>query len=115
MTAIFRPEGRLFRATELAGGPWSPDMLQGSATTALMMREVERLANASGFAVRRLTFDLWRPARESMGSKYAKRAVGRKHPVMSRLFRHDGMRGSGMREVVHLRKSRRACPGGHIP
>ena len=62
MTAIFRPEGPLFRATEHAGGPWSPEMLQGSATTALMTREVERLANASGFAVRRLTFDLWRPA-----------------------------------------------------
>ena len=62
MTAIFKPEGPLFRATEHAGGPWSPDMLQGSATTALMTREVERLADASGFAVRRLTFDLWRPA-----------------------------------------------------
>jgi hypothetical protein len=36
-------------------------MLQGSATTDLMTREVERLAVASGFAVRRLTFDLWRP------------------------------------------------------
>ena len=62
MTAIFIPEGPLFRAAEHAGGPWSPDMLQGSATTALMAREVERLAAASGFAVRRLTFDLWRPA-----------------------------------------------------
>ena len=62
MTAIFTREGPLFRATEQAGGPWSPDMLQGSATTGLMVREVERLANASGFAVRRLTFDLWRPA-----------------------------------------------------
>jgi hypothetical protein len=62
MTVIFKPEGSLFRATEQAGGPWSPDMLQGSATTALMTREVERLANASGFAVRRLTFGLWRPA-----------------------------------------------------
>jgi Thioesterase-like superfamily len=62
MTAIFVPEGHLFRATEQAGGPWSPDMLQGSATTALMTREVEQLAVASGFAVRRLTFDLWRPA-----------------------------------------------------
>ena len=62
MTAIFKPEGPLFRATEHAGGPWSPDMLQGSATTGLMVREVERLAVASGFAVRRLTFDLWRPA-----------------------------------------------------
>src|ERR1700737_4442218 len=62
MTAIFLPEGNLFRVTEHAGGPWSPDMLQGSATTALMVREVERLAIASGFAVRRLTFDLWRPA-----------------------------------------------------
>jgi hypothetical protein len=62
MTAIFIPEGDLFRATERAGGPWSPDKLQGSATTALMVREVERLAHQSGFAVRRLTFDLWRPA-----------------------------------------------------
>jgi hypothetical protein len=62
MTAIFKPEGPLYRATEQAGGPWSSDMLQGSATTALMTREVERLANTSGFAVRRLTFDLWRPA-----------------------------------------------------
>ena len=62
MTAIFKPEGPLFRATEQAGGPWSADMLQGSATTALMTREVERLAETSGFAVRRLTFDLWRPA-----------------------------------------------------
>ena len=62
MTAIFVPEGRLFRATAHAGGPWSPGMLQGSATTGLMVREVERLAESSGFAVRRLTFDLWRPA-----------------------------------------------------
>jgi hypothetical protein len=28
----------------------------------LMAREVEQLAVESGFAVRRLTFDLWRPA-----------------------------------------------------
>jgi hypothetical protein len=62
MTAIFIREGHQFRATEHAGGPWSPDMLQGSATTALMAREVERLAVESGFVVRRLTFDLWRPA-----------------------------------------------------
>lgn len=33
MSAIFKPEGHQFRATERAGGPWSPDMLQGSATT----------------------------------------------------------------------------------
>src|ERR1700674_3310945 len=44
MTAIFIRQGHLLRATEHAGGPWSPDMLQGSATTALMAREVERLA-----------------------------------------------------------------------
>jgi hypothetical protein len=62
MTAIFKPEGHQFRASEHAGGPWSPDALQGSATTGLMVREVERLAESSGFAVRRLTFDLWRPA-----------------------------------------------------
>jgi hypothetical protein len=62
MTAIFKPEGDSFRATDQAGGPWSTEMLQGSATTALMARDIERLADASGFAVRRLTFDLWRPA-----------------------------------------------------
>jgi len=62
MTAIFRPEGPLFRATAEASGPWSAEMLQGSATTALMAREVERLATLSGFAIRRLTYDLWRPA-----------------------------------------------------
>src|SRR4051812_32175711 len=62
MPVIFVAERELFRATEHAGGPWSPDMLQGSATTALMTRQVERLSVASGFAVRRLTFDLWRPA-----------------------------------------------------
>lgn len=62
MTAIFTPQGNLFQATDEAGGPWSPDMLQGSATTGLMVREVERFALASNFAVRRLTFDLWRPA-----------------------------------------------------
>jgi hypothetical protein len=62
VSANFMTEGNLFRATEHAGGPWSPDMLQGSATTALMAREVERLATGCGFAVRRLTFDLWRPA-----------------------------------------------------
>jgi acyl-CoA thioesterase len=62
MTAIFIREANLFRATERAGGPWSPDMVQGSATTGLMVREVERLAVSSGFAVRRHTFDLSRPA-----------------------------------------------------
>jgi acyl-CoA thioesterase len=62
MTAIFIRQDQLLRATEHAGGPWSPDKLQGSATTALMAREVERLAAKTGFAVRRLTFDLWRPA-----------------------------------------------------
>ncbi|MGC2318955.1 MAG: hypothetical protein WA615_21070 [Bradyrhizobium sp.] len=47
MTAIFIPEGNLFRATEHAGGPWSPDMLQGSATTGLMVREIERRNGAA--------------------------------------------------------------------
>ncbi|MEW6644821.1 MAG: thioesterase family protein [Pseudomonadota bacterium] len=62
MSAIFTRHGPSYRATEHAGGPWSPTMLQGSATTALMAREVEGVAQHTGFAVRRLTFDLWRPA-----------------------------------------------------
>src|SRR3954447_22985162 len=76
MTAIFKPEGPLFRATEHAGGPWSPDLLQGSATTALMTREVERLAAACGFAVRRLTFDLWRRERLVTPEQQVDRAPG---------------------------------------
>jgi len=62
MSAIFTPQGQSYRATEHAGGPWSPTLLQGSATTALMAREVETVARQTGFAIRRLTFDLWRPA-----------------------------------------------------
>lgn len=62
MTAIFIRDGDKYRATEVASGPWSPTMLQGSATTGLMAREVEAVAQQSGFAIRRLTFDLWRPA-----------------------------------------------------
>src|SRR5258705_11111513 len=34
----------MFRTTKQAGRPWSPDMLQGSATTALMTRAVQWLA-----------------------------------------------------------------------
>jgi len=62
MTAIFDRVGTSYRATEAAGGPWSPSMAQGSATTALMAREVEAFAAEGRLAVRRLTFDLWRPA-----------------------------------------------------
>lgn len=62
MTAIFDRVGATYRATEAAGGPWSPSMAQGSATTALLAREVETFAARGGLAVRRLTFDLWRPA-----------------------------------------------------
>ena len=53
MTAMFLRDGLSYRATEAAGGPWSPSMLQGSATTALMAREVETIAQQTGFAVRR--------------------------------------------------------------
>ncbi len=45
MTAIFTREGPLFRATEQAGGPWSPDMLQGRRTASR-----SRLHRAAAFA-----------------------------------------------------------------
>ena len=89
----------LFRATEQAGGPWSPDMLQGSATTALMTREVERLADASGFAVRRLTFDLWRPAGlRAFGLETEMLRDGRKAKTMQvRLMRRRASRSAAAR------------------
>ncbi len=42
-----------------AVGPWSPDLLQGSATGALMAAGIEQAA--AGGHVARLSFDLWRP------------------------------------------------------
>ncbi len=57
---IFWRAGEAYRPTGNAVGPWSPKILQGSATAGLMAAIVESLAD--GMLVARLTFNLWRPA-----------------------------------------------------
>lgn len=57
---VFVPDGAAFEPTEWAVGPWSKDLLQGSAFGALLVRALDQAA-APGMTLARLSFDLWRP------------------------------------------------------
>jgi hypothetical protein len=57
----FMPDGDGFLPTEWAVGPWSADLLQGSAYGALMVRALERHGPPAGMMLGRLSYDLWRP------------------------------------------------------
>jgi len=57
---MFVPDGGGFQPTEWAVGPWSKDLLQGSAFGGLMVRALER-SMTPGTVLARLSFDLWRP------------------------------------------------------
>jgi hypothetical protein len=59
--SCFVADGPHLVPTEWAVGPWSPDTLQGSAYGGLLVRALERDGAATGMAVARLSFDLWRP------------------------------------------------------
>lgn len=89
--AIFTEEVGRFRATELAAGPWSSELVQGSATTALLGREIELHTRGLGTTVRRLSFDLLRPAR--LGSFEIRTEVlksGRKATLLQARLLHSG-------------------------
>lgn len=58
--SMFVRDGEAFQPTDWAVGPWSKDLLQGSAFGGLMVRALERHA-PSGMTLARLSFDLWRP------------------------------------------------------
>jgi len=58
--SMFARDGESFHPTEWAVGPWSKDLLQGSAFGGLMVRALEQNA-APGTVLARLSFDLWRP------------------------------------------------------
>ena len=58
--SMFARDGESFHPTEWAVGPWSKDLLQGSAFGGLMVRAPEQNA-APGTVLARLSFDLWRP------------------------------------------------------
>lgn len=88
--AIFIEEHDGFRATELAAGPWSSDFLQGSATTALLARQIELRSRQLGATVRRLSFDLWRPARlDSFRLRTDVLRSGRKATVLQAVLLHS--------------------------
>jgi acyl-coenzyme A thioesterase PaaI-like protein len=62
MTAhsVFVSDGDSFLPTQWAVGPWSKDLLQGSAFGGLTARALDHSAPA-GMMLARLSFDLWRP------------------------------------------------------
>jgi acyl-coenzyme A thioesterase PaaI-like protein len=57
----FTPDGDGFLPTEWAVGPWSADLLQGSAYGGLMVRALERHGTPAGMMLGRLSYDFWRP------------------------------------------------------
>lgn len=59
--AFFLPDGDGFVATELARGPWHPDLQHGGPPVALLGRAVERAPFEAASHVARLTVDLLRP------------------------------------------------------
>ena len=75
---MFVPEGDSFQPTEWAVGPWSKDLLQGSAYGGILVRALERSA-VPGMVLSRLSFDLWRPVtRERLTPSVAVLREGRK-------------------------------------
>ena len=60
--AFFAPLGDGFQATELTRGPWDPDSQHAGPPSALIAREIERLAATGGaWQVGRITFEILRP------------------------------------------------------
>lgn len=60
--SYFVPEGERFISTELTRGPWSPDHQHGGPPSALMAREIERVATGGkSMQVARMTVEFLRP------------------------------------------------------
>ena len=77
--SLFLIEADGFQPSEFAVGPWSPDLLQGSAYGALLVRALERHEAAAGMTLARATFDFWRPvSRQSLTPTVAVLRDGRK-------------------------------------
>jgi acyl-coenzyme A thioesterase PaaI-like protein len=77
-TSMFIADGEDFQPTQWAVGPWSADLLQGSAYGALLVRALER-SGAPGMVLSRLSFDLWRPVtRERIAPSVTVLREGRK-------------------------------------
>jgi len=87
---MFVPEGDSFQPTEWAVGPWSKELLQGSAFGGLIVRALEKSA-APGMALARLSFDLWRPVtRERLTPAVGVLREGRKARTVEASLTQDG-------------------------
>src|SRR5881397_3260952 len=87
---MFVPEGDSFQPTEWAVGPWSKELLQGSAFGGLIVRALEKSA-APGMALARLSFDLWRPVtRERLTPAVSVLREGRKACTVEASLTQDG-------------------------
>ncbi|HEV8675204.1 MAG TPA: acyl-CoA thioesterase domain-containing protein [Methylomirabilota bacterium] len=76
---MFVADGGGFQPTEWAVGPWSADLLQGSAFGGVLVRALERSEAAAGMMPARLSFDLWRPVtRERLMTSVSLLRDGRK-------------------------------------
>jgi hypothetical protein len=58
--AFYDREGDLFAATELTRGPWDPGAQHAGPPAALLGYAIERLPEAAGFQVGRITFEILR-------------------------------------------------------
>jgi hypothetical protein len=56
--AFYERDGEGLRASELTRGPWDPDAQHAGPPSALLGREIERLAAAEGFQVGRITLEI---------------------------------------------------------
>jgi hypothetical protein len=58
--AFYERDGEFFAATELTRGPWDPGAQHAGPPAALLGRAIERLPEAEGFQVGRVTFEILR-------------------------------------------------------
>lgn len=61
MDAFYEKTDGGFIATELTRGPWDPGAQHAGPPSALLGREIERVAGGEGFQVARVTFEILRP------------------------------------------------------
>jgi hypothetical protein len=60
LAAFYERDGDLFAATELTRGPWDPGAQHAGPPSALLGYAIERLPEAEGFQVGRITFEILR-------------------------------------------------------
>src|SRR5919204_1584589 len=110
--ALFVRDGDAFQPTEWAVGPWSGDLLQGSAYGALLVRSLEASDATRGMIVARLSFDFWRPVtRERLATSVSVLRDGRKARTVEASLAQAG-RGVARCTAVLLKTDPASTPEG---